>query len=90
MDEAETIVDYVLVYSDKAAGSHNEVEKTELRESFIEHLQKVGQLEIVSRPVVETGNSKRAYVLIRAPFETLCREAERTCLKMPLDIVSAK
>lgn len=97
MDEAETLIDYVLVYaenSDKQKSSpkvlekYSAQEKLYMRYGFLEHLQKVGRLEIVGQPVIETDGELLTYVLIRAPFETLCKEAERVKLRMPLAIVS--
>lgn len=99
MDEAETLIDYVLVYAEKSKldfaipkrigiEKYSVQEKLEMRRGFLEHLQKEGKLEIVDQPVIETDGEMLTYVLIRAPFEVLCKEAERVKLRMPLAIVS--
>jgi hypothetical protein len=88
--DIENAIDFVLVYGGKESGGkgYSAQEKAELRDGFIEYLQSEGKLEVVGKPVIETDGENLTFVLVRAPFEALCKEAERIRLKLPLAIVS--
>lgn len=89
-------VDYVIVYKeddDKTPGCcdcdsvEEEIEQDKLRKRFIEILQTEGKLEVIGMPTVNFKDEQFTYVLIHAPLKTLMAEAERTKLRMPLDLV---
>lgn len=88
--DIENAIDFVLVYGGKESGGkgYSAQEKAELRDGFIEYLQSEGKLEVVGKPVIETDGENLTFVLVRAPFEALCKEAERIRLKLPLAIAA--
>ena len=90
-------IDYVLVYKENDSindqkysccdDREEEIEKELLRKRFIEILKTEGKLEVVGMPTVSQNDDQYTYVLIHAPFKTLCKQAEKSKLRMPVDMV---
>ena len=80
-NDPETRIDFVLAFKNPSDGSKSDAKAAKLRETYEHQLEKRHRLNLRHVP---GADGKVTYVLLQAPFDRLCLEAEHIKLKMPL------